>query len=122
MKLAKIAVLAAMGVFLAGAAAFHSWPIDAERVRAALDATIIPVAGLHWRPQQRVFFTLLPMPTLRLLDAEVLDTENKRVLDSSLVQIGLSPSRLLGGGFMPISATLTHPTMLIDLDTVDGKV
>jgi AsmA protein len=121
MRLAKTAALVLLGVFLAGAAALHSWPIDAERVRAALDAAIGPAAGLHWRPQQRAFFTLLPMPTLRLLDVELLDGENRSVLDTPVAEIGLSPSRLLGGGLAPISATLTRPTMLIDLDTVDGK-
>jgi hypothetical protein len=114
--------VAALGVFLVGAAGFQSWPIDAERMRAALDAMIGPAAGLHWRPQQRAYFRLLPVPALRLEDAELLDAENRMVLDSPLVRIGLSPSRLLGGEFAPISATVTHPTMLIDLDAADEKV
>ena len=122
MRGAKIAASALVVGLLGGAAAVHSWPIDEQLARAALDAATGPATGLHWRPEQRVLFTLLPMPSLRIVDAELLDAGNQAVLNSPVVQIGLSPSRLIGGAIVPVSAALTRPTMFIDLDTVDGKL
>ena len=122
MRSAKTWALVGLCALLAVAAGFYPWPIAGPRVNAALDSLVGPAAGLHWRPQERVSFTLLPSPGLRLLDAELVDAGGTSVLDAPLVQVGLSPAGLLGGVFTPVSATLVKPTMLIDLDALGEAV
>jgi AsmA protein len=122
MRLAKTWALGGLCALLALAAGFYPWPIQGERANAALNSLIGPKAGLHWRPHERVLFTLLPGPGLRLVDAQLLDADNRSVLDAPVVQVGLSPARLLRGEFAPASATLTNPTMLIDLDAIGATV
>lgn len=116
MRLARKGLFGGLGVLVVLAAGLYSWPIGGERVKAALDAAIGPAAGLHWRPSARAFFTLLPWPTLRIVDAELVDANGRTVLDSPNARIRLWPARLLVGKFAPMSARLTTPTVLIDLD------
>jgi AsmA protein len=101
---------------------FYRWPIGGERATAALNSLIGPVEGLHWRPQERVYFTLLPGPALRLVDAQLLDADDRSVLEAPLMQIGLSPARLLEGRFAPTNAILLNPKALIDLDSAGGML
>jgi len=118
MRSAKTWALAGLCALLAVAAGFYPWPIGGQRATAALDSLLGPAARLHWRLPERVSFTLLPMPGLRLLDAELLDAGDRSVLAAPVVQVGLSPAGLLGGAFTPVSATLLKPTMLVDLDAI----
>jgi AsmA protein len=53
---------------------------------------------------------------LRIVDAELLDSDGRSVLSAPLAEIGLTPIGLLRGEFAPVSAKLLNPTALIDLD------
>jgi AsmA protein len=116
--LSGLAALVALGVSWAGTV---SWSVDSSRLAAKLNFGTAPLGGLHWGRPGRARFTLLPWPTLRIVDFELLDVKNRSVLSAPLAEIGLSPRGLLWGDFAPLSAKLLSPTALIDLDAArDG--
>lgn len=108
--------LAALLALCALAAGLRSWRVDSNRVAAAMNSAIAPLNGLHWGRPGRASFTLLPWPTLRIVDAELLDAGDRSVLSAPLAEIGLLPIGLLRGEIAPVSAKLLNATALIDLD------
>ena len=111
-----LVALGALVVLCVLAAGFYRWPIDAERVVAQLDSGTAPIGGLHWGRPGRVSLTFLPWPTLRIVGAELLDAQDKSILDAPNAEIGLWPWGLLRGELAPVSARLLNPTAMIDLD------
>src|SRR5271168_2011473 len=96
--------VAALLVLCALAAGLGSWPVDSKHVAVAMNSAIAPLGGLHWGRQGRASFTLLPWPTLRIIDAELLDAGDRSVLNAPLAEIGLLPIGLLRGEIAPVSA------------------
>jgi len=96
-------------------AGVYRWPMASARVGAELNRATPPI-GLHWRGPDRVTFSLLPWPTLRVIGVDLVATDGHNVLTASEARFPLSIFALMGGHFLPVGATLDNPTALVDLD------
>jgi AsmA protein len=100
--------------FLAGGA--HQWPVGSTEVGSEINEAMPPRFGLHSRGPTRATLALLPWPTLRLVDLELVDARGQSVLSAPAARLPLSLTGLLRGRFVPLGATLRNPTAFIDLD------
>jgi AsmA protein len=116
MRLKRIWALAGLGVFIALVAGAYRWPIDSDHVEQDLNSALTPVAGVHWGRPERATLELLPWPMLRIVGAELLDSNGKNVVTAPRAEIALWPQRIVRGEVSPMTARLLNPTALIDLD------
>ena len=108
-----VGLLGVLGILACGA---YRWPVGSAKVGAEIDQTISPRVGLHWRGPARATLSLLPWPTLRVVDLKLVGADDRSVLSAASALFPLSPQQLLRGRFVPLGATLRGPTAFIDLD------
>jgi AsmA protein len=98
-------------------AGFYRWPISSEFVAEEIGAPLSRSLGMELGRPTRVWFSVLPMPTLHITDVELRGQDRTIVLTApdATVRLGLAPA--LMGRLELASAALNRPTILIDLDS-----
>ena len=98
------------------AAGLTPWPLSPARIAAGLNAGRGAPQRLVWEAPQAATFSALPWPNLRIADAHLDDLRGVNLISAPAARIDLSLLGLLSGRFTPEQATLTAPTMTLDLD------
>ncbi|WP_158814832.1 AsmA family protein [Methylocapsa sp. S129] len=117
MRLRVIWAAALFFAALALPAGFYRWPISSAFVIEETSARLSNSLGLELRRPARVHFSLLPTPTLHMVDVEVRGRDNQTILTAPEASVRLALLPLLAGNFELASAKLRQPTLLIDLDS-----
>jgi AsmA protein len=102
---------------LALSAGFYRWPISSAFVVGETSARLSHSLGLELGHPARVRLSLLPMPTLHMIDVEVRGQDKAIVLTAPEASVRLALLPLLIGNFEFASARLGRPTILVDLDS-----
>jgi AsmA protein len=113
MKWAAIVIF----VLLATAAGFYRWPISSAFVADEPSARLSQSLGLELGRPGSVRFSLLPAPTLHMVDVELRGRDNATILTAPKASARLALLPLLLGHFQLAGATLRGPTILVDLDS-----
>jgi AsmA protein len=113
MKWAAVVVF----VLLATAAGFYRWPISSAFVADEPSARLSQSLGLELGRPARVHFSLLPTPTLHMVDVELRGRDNATILTAPTASARLALIPLLLGHFQLAGAILRGPTILVDLDS-----
>lgn len=108
LALALIVALAACG--------FMRWPLSAGKVGDSLNAAFGASPRLHWSAPQAASFSLLPWPSVSIVDAGLDDAYGVNLLSAPAARLNLSPIELLRGRFIPTGAILVSPTITVDID------
>jgi AsmA protein len=111
----KWAALLIVAVTLAGAGAYR-WPISSAYVAAELGRQLTNVIGLELRGPARAYLTILPRPTLQIIDIELGGKDSGPVIAAPIAKVRLALAPLLIGRLQFSGAILRRPTVLIDLD------
>jgi AsmA protein len=98
------------------ACGFARWPLSAAKVGDSLNAAFGASPRLHWSAPQAAYFTFLPWPSLRIVDARLDDAGGVNLLSAPTARLDLSLIELLRGRFIPTRATLVSPTVTLDID------
>jgi AsmA protein len=106
--LASILALAACG--------FARWPLSAAKVGDSLNAAFGASPRLHWSAPQAATFSVLPWPSVRIVDARLDDIGGVNLLSAPTARLDLSLIELARGRFIPIRAILVSPTVTLDID------
>ena len=104
-------------VLLALPAGFYRWPISSAFVVEETSARLSHSLGLELGRPARVRFSLLPTPTLHMIDVEVRGQDKATILTAPEASVRLALLPLLIGNFEFSSAKLRRPTILVDLDS-----
>ena len=104
-------------VLLALPAGFYRWPISSAFVVEETSARLSHSLGLELGRPARVRFSLLPTPTLHMIDVEVRGQDNTTILTAPEASVRLALLPLLTGSFEFASARVRRPTILLDLDS-----
>jgi AsmA protein len=102
---------------LALAAGFYRWPISSALVAEETGARLSQSLGLELRRPARAQFSLLPVPTLHLVDVELRGRDSATILTAPAASARLALLPLFSGHFELAGATLLRPTILLDLDS-----
>jgi AsmA protein len=106
--IASILALAACG--------FAPWPLSAAKVGDSLNAAFGASPRLHWTAPQAATFSVLPLPSVRIVDARLDDVGGVNLLSAPTARLDLSLIELVRGRFIPTRAILVSPTMTLDID------
>jgi AsmA protein len=107
---------AAASIVALAACGFARWPLSAVKVGDSLNAAFGPSPRLHWSAPQTATFSLLPWPSLRIVDARLDDAAGFNLLSAPTAWLDLSLLELARGRFIPMRAVLVSPTVTIDVD------
>jgi AsmA protein len=102
---------------LALPAGFYRWPLSSAVVVEDTSARLSRSLGLELRRPARVRLSLLPTPTLHMVDVEVRGQDNTTILTAPSASVHLALAPLLRGKFEFAGARLHRPTILVDLDS-----
>ncbi len=113
-RLKLAAFLLAAALIAAGGA--YRWPISSAYVRAEFGRQLADAVGLTLRGPARAYLSLLPLPAIQLVDAELDGADGAPVvaIPHAKARIALGP--LLAGRLRLSGALLRRPTVLVDLD------
>jgi AsmA protein len=111
----KWAALLIVAVALAGAGTYR-WPLSSAYVAAELGRQLTDVVGLELHRPARAYLTILPRPTLQIIDIELGGKDSAPVIAAPIAKVRLALAPLLIGRLQVSSAILRRPTVLIDLD------
>src|SRR5579871_435731 len=95
---------------------FFRWPMSGGRVGDSLNAAFGASPRLHWNAPQAATFSVLPWPSLRIVDARLDDAGGVNVLTAPTARLDLSLVELVRGRFVPTRAVLVSPTVTLDID------
>lgn len=98
-------------------ASLYRWPISSGFVTEETSARLSQSLGLQFGRPARVRISLLPMPTLHMVDVEVRGRSGETILTAPEASVRLALLPLLAGNFEFAAATLRRPTILLDLDS-----
>ncbi len=98
------------------ACGFARWPLSAAKVGDSLNAAFGASPRLHWSAPQAAAFSLLPWPSLRIVDARLDDAGGFNFLSAPTARLDLSLVELARGRFIPTLAVLVSPTITLDID------
>jgi AsmA protein len=98
------------------AAGLTPWPLSPARIAAGLNASSGAPQRMVWEAPQAATFSALPWPNLRIVDARLDDLRGVNLISAPAARIDLSLLGLLSGRFTPEKATLSAPTVTLDLD------
>jgi AsmA protein len=107
------AVVLILGLAACG---FVRWPLSAARVGDSLNAAFGASPRLHWSAPQAATFSVLPWPSLRIVDARLDDAGGVNLFSAPTARLDLSLVELLRGRFIPSHALLVSPTVTLDID------
>ncbi|HLW91695.1 MAG TPA: AsmA-like C-terminal region-containing protein [Roseiarcus sp.] len=111
----KWTAIGAAALLLAAAGAYR-WPISSARVAAAFNRQLGTSAGVELRRPARVYLTILPLPSVQILDVEFHDKNGVTLATAPRAKARLAMAPLLFGDFQFASVMLREPTAVIDLD------
>ncbi|HEX9168339.1 MAG TPA: AsmA-like C-terminal region-containing protein [Roseiarcus sp.] len=106
--IASILALAACG--------FARWPLSAAKVGDSLNAAFGASPRLHWSAPQAATFSLLPWPSVRIVDARLDDAGGVNLFSAPTALLDLSLVEFVRGRFIPTRAILVSPTVTLDID------
>lgn len=112
LKLAALLVIAA----LIAAAGAYRWPLSSAFVSAEFGRQLANAVGLELRGPARAYLTLLPLPTVQLVDIELCDGAGAAVISVPQAKARIALGPLLTGRLRLSGAFLRRPTVLVDLD------
>ena len=112
LKLAALLVVAA----LIAAAGAYRWPISSAMVSEEFGRQLANAVGLELRGPARAYLTLLPLPTIQLVDIELCDGNGAAVISVPHARAHVALGPLLTGRLRLSGASLRRPTVLVDLD------
>jgi len=104
-----------LAALVLSAAGFYRWPLSSAFIASQIGARSWP-AGIVMRGPGRASLSILPMPTLRLLDAEWDGPGGAPVVTAQRADIRLRATALIAGRIEPAAVVLRQPTAFIDLD------
>ena len=104
-------------LLLAAAAGFYRWPISSAFVTDQASARLSQSLGLELGRPGRVYISLLPTPTLHMVDVALRGQDNATILTAPTASARLALLPLLAGHFELAGATLQRPTILLDFDS-----
>lgn len=108
---------ALIAVVLALPAGFYRWPLSSAAVVEETSARLSHSLGLELGRPARVRLSLLPTPTLHMVDVDVRGQDNTTILTAPEASVRLALLPLFAGRFEFASARLRRPTILVDLDS-----
>src|SRR5579872_678013 len=111
----KWAALLLAAALIAAAGAYR-WPISSAFVATEFGRQLSDSVGLKLRGPSRAYLTLLPLPTIQLVDIELAGQDGAPMLVAPRAKARLALGALLSGRLQLSNATLRRPTVLIDLD------
>ncbi len=112
----RAAISAGVVALAAVAAGSAGWPVDPSRVAASLNAATAAPFRLIWGKPETATFSVLPWPSLRLVEAKLDDASAVNVVSAPDAEIDLSPIELVLGRVTPTHLALFAPTIALDLD------
>jgi AsmA protein len=112
LKLAALLVAAA----LIAAAGAYRWPMSSAFVAGEFGRQLSNAVGLELRGPARAYLTLLPLPTVQLVDIELCDGNGAAVISIPQAKARIALGPLLTGRLRLSGASLRRPTVLVDLD------
>jgi AsmA protein len=98
------------------ACGFARWPLSAAKVGDSLNAAFGASPRLHWSAPEAATFSVLPWPSVRIVDARLDDIGGVNLLSAPTARLDLSLVELVRGRFIPTRAILVSPTMTLDID------
>ena len=107
---------AAALILALAACGFVRWPLPAAKVGDSLNAAFGASPRLHWSAPQAATFSVLPWPSLRVVDARLNDAYGVNLLSAPTARLDLSLVELMRGRFVPARAILVSPTVTLDID------
>ena len=111
----KLAALLVVAALIAAAGAYH-WPISPALVSGEFGRQLANAVGLELRGPARAYLTLLPLPTVQLVDIELCDGNGAAVISVPHARARIALGPLLTGRLRLSGASLRRPTVLVDLD------
>ncbi len=109
-----VVVFAALLLSVAG---FYRWPLSSAFVTRQIGARV-STAGFALRGPGSVTLSILPTPTLHVIDAEWDSPTGAPAITAPRASIRLGFLPLLAGRFEPLAILLRQPTAFIDLDAM----
>jgi len=107
---------AAASILALAACGFARWPLSAAKVGDSLNAAFGASPRLHWSAPEAATFSVLPWPSLRIVDARLDDAGGVNLLSAPTARLDLSLLELARGRFIPTRATLVSPTVTLHVD------
>jgi len=107
---------AAASILALAACGFARWPLSAAKVGDSLNAAFGASPRLHWSAPESATFSVLPWPSLRIVDARLDDAGGVNLLSAPTARLDLSLFELARGRFIPTRATLVSPTVTLHVD------
>jgi AsmA protein len=107
---------AAASILALAACGFARWPLSAAKVGDSLNAAFGASPRLHWNAPQAATFSILPWPSLRIVDARLDDAGGVNLLSAPTARLDLSLVELARGRFIPTRAVLVSPTVTLHID------
>ena len=104
-------------VLLAVAASFYRWPLSSAFFAEETGVRLSQSLGLEMRRPARVHLSLLPVPTLHLVDVEIRGQDHATILTAPEASARLALLPLLAGHLELAGVRLRQPTILLDLDS-----
>jgi len=107
---------AAASILALAACGFARWPLSATKVGDSLNAAFGASPRLHWSAPEAATFSVLPWPSLRIVDARLDDAGGVNLLSAPTARLDLSLLELARGRFIPTRAILVSPTVTLHVD------
>jgi AsmA protein len=107
---------AAALILALAACGFARWPLSAAKVGDSLNAAFGASPRLHWNAPEAATFSVLPWPSVRIVDARLDDVGGVNLLSAPTARLDLSLVELARGRFIPTRAVLVSPTVTLHVD------
>ncbi len=108
--------LALILIVALAACGFIRWPLSAARVGDSLNAAFGASPRLHWSAPETASLSVLPWPSVRIVDARLDDAYGVNLLSAPEARLNLSLIDLLRGRFIPTGVILVSPKVTVDVD------
>jgi AsmA protein len=116
MSMRRAAILAGVLALSAIAAGSAPWPVAPAWVADRLNTAFGQARPLSWSAPQAATFSVLPWPSLQIVDARLDNVSGANLVSAPEARIDLSLIALVLGRVAPARLTLTAPTITFDLD------
>ena len=100
---------ALVSILALAACGFARWPLSAAKVGDSLNAAFGALPRLHWSAPQAATFSVLPWPSVHIVDARLDDIGGVNLLSAPTARLDLSLVELARGRFIPTRADPRQP-------------
>jgi AsmA protein len=102
--------------FTLAIAGAYRWPISSAYVASEFGRQLTHSVGLELRGPARAYLSILPLPSIQIVDLELRDQKGVPVITAPNAKAQLALAPLLFGQLKFSGAKLRQPTVFIDLD------